>query len=161
MNSSYPDGMGRIDFEILKPTAIKTTQSITSPNPDFAILIFKYYINIIIDQAIFKGIRPKFKPIKATQAAPRAAELYLYLGNAHTLSRDYQKGLNAYNKVIELAPDTPLAQEAKEKATLIKNLNPKWAQTKSRIFFKGSKYMRGRGVFFLKHYKLAKWVIRF
>ncbi|MFC1488463.1 tetratricopeptide repeat protein [Thermodesulfobacteriota bacterium] len=62
---------------------------------------------------------------KAIQEAPRAAELYLFLGNAHILSRDYQKGLNAYNKVIELAPDTPLAQEAKEKATLIKNLNPK------------------------------------
>jgi len=62
---------------------------------------------------------------KAIQDAPRAAELYLYLGNAHTLSRDYQKGLNAYNKVIELAPDTPLAREAKEKAASIKNLNPK------------------------------------
>jgi len=62
---------------------------------------------------------------KAIQDAPRAAELYLYLGNAHILSRDYQKGLNAYNKVIELVPDTPLAQEAKEKAVLIKNLQPK------------------------------------
>ncbi|MFC1812931.1 tetratricopeptide repeat protein [Thermodesulfobacteriota bacterium] len=62
---------------------------------------------------------------KAIQDAPRTAELYLFLGNAHILSRDYQKGLNAYNKVIELAPDTPLAQEAKEKAAAIKNLNPK------------------------------------
>lgn len=59
---------------------------------------------------------------KAIKDAPRAAELYLFLGNAHILSRDYQKGLNAYNKVIELAPDTPLAQEAKEKAASIKNL---------------------------------------
>jgi len=59
---------------------------------------------------------------KAIQDAPRTAELYLYLGNAHTLSRDYKKGLNAYNKVIELAPDTPLAREAKEKAASIKNL---------------------------------------
>ena len=62
---------------------------------------------------------------KAIKDAPRAAELYLYLGHAHTLSRDYQKGMNAYNKVIELAPNTLLAQEAKERAVLIKNINPK------------------------------------
>ena len=59
---------------------------------------------------------------KAIQDAPRVAELYFFLANAYTLSRNYEKGLHAYNKVIELAPDSDLAQEAKLKAALIKDL---------------------------------------
>ena len=51
---------------------------------------------------------------KATKNSPRFAELYFDLANAYTLSREYKKALDAYKKVIELAPDSPLAVEARK-----------------------------------------------
>jgi len=58
---------------------------------------------------------------KAAEDAPESAQLYFSLGNAYVLANDNEKAFHAYNKVIELAPDTPLAREAGKKAALIKN----------------------------------------
>lgn len=57
---------------------------------------------------------------KAVKIFPGFAELYLDLADAYRLSREYKKALDAYSKVIELAPDSPLAVEAKKE---IKNLH--------------------------------------
>ena len=56
---------------------------------------------------------------KAVKNSPRFAELYFDLANAYRLSREYKKALDAYSKVIELAPDSPLAVEARKEAEKI------------------------------------------
>jgi len=56
---------------------------------------------------------------KAVKNSPHSAELYLNLANAYRLLREYKKALRAYSKVIELAPDSPLAIDAKKE---IRNL---------------------------------------
>ena len=58
---------------------------------------------------------------RAIKNYPRFAHLYLDLGKAYTLSHDYKKALNAYDKIIELVPDTALASEAEKEANLIQN----------------------------------------
>jgi len=57
---------------------------------------------------------------KAVQIAPRIAELFFDLGRAYTLAQEYPKAAEAYNKVIELVPDRPLAKEAAKAAEEIK-----------------------------------------
>ncbi len=57
---------------------------------------------------------------KATKNSPRFAELYFDLANAYTLSRKYKKALSAYKKVIELAPDSPLAVDAQKEMARIR-----------------------------------------
>ena len=49
---------------------------------------------------------------KAVKKYPLSAELYFYLAKAYSLSREYKKAINAYNKVVELVPDSPLAVDA-------------------------------------------------
>ncbi len=44
---------------------------------------------------------------------PQYAQLHFDLGEAYTLSRNYEKAFNAFQKVIKLVPDTPLARKAK------------------------------------------------
>ena len=51
---------------------------------------------------------------KSARNSPRFAELYFDLANAYTLSRKYKKALDAYKKVIELAPNSPLAVDAQK-----------------------------------------------
>jgi Tfp pilus assembly protein PilF len=51
---------------------------------------------------------------KAVENYPRSAESYFYLAKAYSLSREYKKAIKAYNKVIELAPESFLAGEAKK-----------------------------------------------
>ena len=51
---------------------------------------------------------------KAVKNSPNSAELYLDLADAYRLSREYKKALNAYKKVVELAPDSPLAVDAQK-----------------------------------------------
>ena len=51
---------------------------------------------------------------KSARNSPRFAELYFDLANAYTLSRKYKKALDAYNKVLELAPNSPLAVDAQK-----------------------------------------------
>ena len=51
---------------------------------------------------------------KAVKNYPRSAESYFYLAKAYSLSGEYKKAISAYNKVIELAPESFLAGEAKK-----------------------------------------------
>ena len=51
---------------------------------------------------------------KAVKNYPRSAESYFYLAKAYSLSGEYKKAVSAYNKVIELAPESFLAGEAKK-----------------------------------------------
>jgi tetratricopeptide (TPR) repeat protein len=51
---------------------------------------------------------------KAVKNSPNSAELYLDLANAYRLSREYKKALDAYSKVIEIAPDSPIAVDAQK-----------------------------------------------
>ena len=51
---------------------------------------------------------------KAVKNYPRSAESYFYLAKAYGLSHEYKKAISAFNKVIELAPDSPLARDAKK-----------------------------------------------
>ena len=57
---------------------------------------------------------------KAADNAPGFAALYLDLGNAYAMAREYKKALSAYNRVIELAPDSDLAKEAAREADRIR-----------------------------------------
>ncbi|MCJ7616734.1 MAG: tetratricopeptide repeat protein, partial [Desulfobacterales bacterium] len=59
---------------------------------------------------------------KAVKNYPRSAESCFYLARAYSLSGEYKKAINAYNKVIELAPDSSLAIEAQKESKKIKNL---------------------------------------
>ena len=52
---------------------------------------------------------------------PQIAQLHFDLGEAYTLSRNYEKALNAFQKVIALVPDTPLARKAKIESQKIRN----------------------------------------
>ncbi len=56
---------------------------------------------------------------KAVKNYPRSAASYFYLARAYSLSGEYKKAISAYNKVIELVPDSPLAIKARKE---IKNL---------------------------------------
>jgi tetratricopeptide (TPR) repeat protein len=60
---------------------------------------------------------------KATRNSPRFAELYFDLADAYRITNDYKKALDAYKKVIELAPDSPLAVEAQKEAKKIRGIN--------------------------------------
>ena len=57
---------------------------------------------------------------KAVKNSPNSAELYLDLADAYRLSREYKKALNAYKKVIELAPDSPFAVDAQKEMARIR-----------------------------------------
>ncbi len=59
---------------------------------------------------------------QALKAAPRAAQLFFDLGEAYTLTPDFNKAQRAYRKVIELAPDSVLAQKAKREIRKLENL---------------------------------------
>ena len=58
---------------------------------------------------------------KAAKNSPRFAEIYFDLANAYRLSREYKKALSAYRKVIELAPDSPLAIDAQKEIEGLRN----------------------------------------
>ena len=53
---------------------------------------------------------------KAVKNYPRSAESYFYLAKAYCLSHEYKKAISAYNKVVELAPDSHIALEAQKNA---------------------------------------------
>ncbi|MBW1753046.1 MAG: tetratricopeptide repeat protein [Deltaproteobacteria bacterium] len=52
---------------------------------------------------------------------PQYAQLHFDLGEAYTLSRNYEKAFNAFQKVLKLVPNTPLARKAKIESQKIKN----------------------------------------
>ncbi len=58
---------------------------------------------------------------KAVKRAPHSADLYLDLGNAYHMSGDTQMALFAYQKVLSLSPDTPLAETAQIEILKIKS----------------------------------------
>ena len=58
----------------------------------------------------------------AIKDAPRAAQLFFDLGEAYTLSQELDKAFRAYQKVIELAPESNLAEKAKREAAKLEAL---------------------------------------
>jgi len=50
----------------------------------------------------------------AVKKAPEFARAYFYLGKVYRSSRKYNKSYAAYNKVLSLVPETPLAVEAEK-----------------------------------------------
>jgi len=60
---------------------------------------------------------------KASEISPAIPDVHYYLANAYSISGDYKKALNAYSKVIALAPDSLLAEKAKQDADKIKNFD--------------------------------------
>ena len=58
---------------------------------------------------------------KAVKNSPNSAELYLDLADAYRLSREYKKALEAYSKVVELAPDSSLAVDAQKEIKGLRN----------------------------------------
>jgi len=52
---------------------------------------------------------------------PQIARLHFDLGEAYILSRNYKKAFDAFQKVIELVPDTPLARKAQIEVQKIKS----------------------------------------
>lgn len=59
---------------------------------------------------------------QAVKDAPRAAQLFFDLGEAYTLTRNFNKARQAYRKVFELVPESVLAQKAKREVQKIENL---------------------------------------
>lgn len=57
---------------------------------------------------------------RAVKNYPKVALLYDDLARVYVISHDYEKALDAYHKVIELAPDTAMAKEAEKAARRIK-----------------------------------------
>lgn len=57
---------------------------------------------------------------RAVKNYPKFALLYDDLSKVYVLSHDYEKALDAYHKVIELAPDTAMAKEAEKAVQSIK-----------------------------------------
>ena len=58
---------------------------------------------------------------KAVAIAPRSVDLYLDLGNAYHMSGDTQKALSAYQKVMSLSPNTPMAAAAQKEIMKIES----------------------------------------
>jgi tetratricopeptide (TPR) repeat protein len=58
----------------------------------------------------------------AVKIYPEFGQAYFDLGKAYTLSHDYKKALDAYERVVELAPDSPLAREAGIEAQKMKTI---------------------------------------
>jgi len=56
---------------------------------------------------------------KAVKNYPSSAESYFYLARAYSLSGEYKKAVSAYNKVIELVPDSAIAREAEKEVEKI------------------------------------------
>ena len=58
---------------------------------------------------------------KAVKIRPMSADLYLELGNAYHMTGDTQKALFAYQKVISLSPNTPMAETAQKEILKIES----------------------------------------
>jgi type IV pilus assembly protein PilF len=72
---------------------------------------------------IAMGNGPKAVEVLETSVKyyPQIAQLYFDLGEAYTLSRNYEKAFYAFQKVLTLVPNTPLARKAKIEYQKIKN----------------------------------------
>jgi Tfp pilus assembly protein PilF len=58
----------------------------------------------------------------AIRQYPESSPLYFERGKTYTLLHEPEKAVAAYKKVIELAPDSPLATEAKKEVQRLQNL---------------------------------------
>ena len=52
--------------------------------------------------------------------APQIPQLYFDLGELYTVSRKYDKALDAYTKVVTLVPDSPLSEKAEKKMAILR-----------------------------------------
>jgi len=59
---------------------------------------------------------------RAAEIAPDEPRVYFELGKAYSLNREYQKGYDAYQKVVKLDPGGQLGDQAKLAAQKIKHL---------------------------------------
>ena len=59
---------------------------------------------------------------RAAQIAPDAPRVHFELGKAYTMNREYKKAYDAYQEVVRLDPDSPLADRAVLEAQKIKYL---------------------------------------
>ena len=59
---------------------------------------------------------------KAVRLFPENAALHFQLARAYRLSLEFQKAYNSYRKVVELVPETPLADQAEKGAREVKAL---------------------------------------
>ena len=59
---------------------------------------------------------------KAVRLLPENAALHFQLARAYELSLEFEKAYRSYLKVIQLAPETPLAEQADEGASKVKKL---------------------------------------
>lgn len=57
---------------------------------------------------------------KAVRLVPESATLHFQLGRAYQLALEFEKAYRSYQKVIELAPETGLADQAEEGAVEVK-----------------------------------------
>lgn len=60
---------------------------------------------------------------KATRLSPNTAQLYMDLGNACKITRDFKKAYKAYAKVIELDPEGPLNKEARKQSSALEKFS--------------------------------------
>ncbi len=56
----------------------------------------------------------------AVEQVPEHARAYFYLAEVQRMSGNYRKALEAYNKVVELVPNSPLAKEVQKKKKSIR-----------------------------------------
>ena len=59
---------------------------------------------------------------KAVRLLPENAALHFQLAQAYRLSLEFEKAYRSYLKVIQLAPETPLAEQAEEGAAEVRKL---------------------------------------
>jgi len=59
---------------------------------------------------------------KAVRLLPENAALHFQLARAYQLALEFEKSYRSYMKVIELAPETPLAEQAEEGAAEVRKL---------------------------------------
>ena len=59
---------------------------------------------------------------KAVQLAPDVPLLHFQLAKAYQLALEFKKAYDQYNKVVEMAPESPLADEAEQGAKEVKSL---------------------------------------
>ncbi|MEJ2164879.1 MAG: tetratricopeptide repeat protein [Desulfobacterales bacterium] len=59
---------------------------------------------------------------KASQFAPESAPIYFELARAYSIKGDFRKAYASYLRVVQLDPDTPLADQALREAERIKHL---------------------------------------
>jgi type IV pilus assembly protein PilF len=59
---------------------------------------------------------------KAVRKVPDSPALHFQLAQAYRLALEFQKAYNSYRKVVDLAPESPLADEAAQEARKVKAL---------------------------------------